>query len=68
MTIIAIEMPLLRKGITCAYCSQPINDDHVYSVEGHTYRCAGCAKKLIDKIERLRNGDRNNAVRKAGMQ
>jgi len=53
---IVVEMPLLSPGITCRYCGRPINDDHVYSVEGTAYRCQECAKKLMHKIEELRSG------------
>lgn len=53
--VVVVEMPLLSQGITCRYCGKPINDDHVYSVEGTAYRCKDCAKKLITKIQELRD-------------
>ena len=55
MTVIVVEMPLLAKGITCPYCGRAIDADFVYSVEGNKYRCQDCAKKLIKKIEEMRN-------------
>jgi len=62
MTIIVVEMPLLAPGITCIYCGKPINDSHVYSVEGHKYRCKSCAGKLVKSIEELRNDSRKEEV------
>lgn len=63
--VVVVEMPLLNKGITCRYCRKPINDEHVYSVDGAAYRCKDCAKQLITKIQELRSDDR---VCRDGMQ
>jgi DNA-directed RNA polymerase subunit RPC12/RpoP len=56
MVITVIEMPVLAPGITCPYCGHSVDTDFVYSVDGHTYRCQGCAKQLISRIKELRNG------------
>jgi len=56
MIVTVVEMPLLSPGITCPYCGKPIMSDRVYSVDGHKYRCQDCAKRLIDRIKELRDG------------
>ena len=63
--VVVVEMPLLSPGITCRYCHRPINDDHVYSVEGTAYRCAECAGELVKQIEELRA---NGKVCRDGVQ
>jgi DNA-directed RNA polymerase subunit RPC12/RpoP len=55
MVITVIEMPVLAQGITCPYCGRAVDTNFVYSVDGHTYRCQSCAKRLMDRIEELRH-------------
>jgi len=59
MTITVIEMPVLAPDITCPYCGRTIDTDFVYSVDGHTYRCQSCAKRLVDKIKEMRSEKAN---------
>ena len=57
MIPVVVAMLLLNKGITCRYCGKPIDDDYVYSMEGARYRCADCAKVLVDRIKELRTDE-----------
>jgi len=57
------RMPVLVDAIRCPYCGKWRNAKHVYSADGHPWRCFGCLRVFAQRVIDLRNDSSNKEIR-----